>query len=80
SVSPSGGGSVDSNGVYTAPTLAAGLPSTVTVTATSQADSSKSASGRVNLQTPTALGTFTVTVTATEGATPKQDAVTLAVQ
>jgi hypothetical protein len=80
SVSPSGGGTIDANGAYTAPTLAAGLPATVTVRATSQADASKSATGTVNLQTPTTLGTFTVTVTATEAQTQKSPSVTLTVQ
>jgi Pro-kumamolisin, activation domain/Bacterial Ig-like domain (group 3) len=80
SVSPSGGGTIDANGVYIAPTLAAGLPATVTVRATSQADSSKSATGTVNIQTPTTLGTFTVTVTATEAQTQKSPSVTLTVQ
>jgi hypothetical protein len=80
SVSPSAGGSINASGMYTAPTVAAGLPATVTVTATSQADPSKSATGTVNLQTPTTLGTFTVTVTATEAQTQKSPSVTLTVQ
>jgi hypothetical protein len=75
-----GNGTIDSNGVYTAPTLAPGLPATATVTATSQADGSKSGSNAETLSTPTALGTFNVTVTATEGAIRQSQAVTLTVQ
>lgn len=74
------GSSIDSSGNYTAPTLAAGLPATVTVIATSQADSTKTGTATVTLQTPTMPGTFNVTVTATEGPTVKQDMVTLMVQ
>ncbi|MGA8773953.1 MAG: Ig-like domain repeat protein, partial [Terriglobales bacterium] len=79
---PSPCGSVDANGNYTAPTIAAGLPGSVTVTATSQADSTKSASATVTL-TPTTVpvnGGYTVTVTATEaGASSATPTVTLVV-
>jgi len=60
-------GTIDANGLYTAPMLAPGLPATVNITATSQADSTKSGSRSETLSVPTALGTYTVTVTATEG-------------
>ena len=73
-------GTIDASGVYTAPTLAAGLPATVTITATSVTDPSKSGSAQETLQKPTALTTFNVTVTATEGLTAKQDTVTLTVK
>lgn len=73
-------GTIDANGKYTAPTVAAGLPATVTITATSVADPSKSGSAQETLKTPTALGTFNVTVTATEAQTDKPFSVTLTVQ
>ncbi|MGB9075095.1 MAG: hypothetical protein WCC22_20840 [Terriglobales bacterium] len=69
-ISPSTAGSIDANGNYTAPTIAAGLPASVTVTATSQADSRKSASATVTLKPATVPGVFNVTVTATEAGTP----------
>jgi hypothetical protein len=70
SITPSTAGSIDANGNYTAPTIAAGLPPSVTVTATSQADSRKSASATVTLKPATVPGVFNVTVTATEAGTP----------
>ena len=75
----SGGGSVDTSGLYTAPATVPN-PATVQVTATSQADAAKSGSAAVNILTPTTLGTFTVTVTATEGGVSHAQAVTLTVQ
>jgi subtilase family serine protease len=66
---------------YTAPTVVAGLPSTVTITATSVADTTKSGSAQETLKAATIPGTYTVTVTATEtGATTQADTVTLIVQ
>ena len=70
SISPSpAGSSIDANGNYTAPTIAAGLPPTVTVTATSQADSTKSKTATIALKAATVPGTFNVTVTVTEAPT-----------
>jgi subtilase family serine protease len=68
---------------YTPPTIASGLPSSVTITATSAADPSKSGNGSITL-TPTTVpvnGGYTVTVTATEtgAATPQTPVVTLVV-
>jgi subtilase family serine protease len=61
----SANGTIDSSGLYSAPTaVPAGA---VTVTATSQADPTKSGSATVNIKTPTPAGTSTVTVTVTEG-------------
>ncbi|HEY6303726.1 MAG TPA: protease pro-enzyme activation domain-containing protein [Terriglobales bacterium] len=51
---------------YTAPTIAAGLPPSVTVTATSQADPTKSGQAIETISPATIPGTYTVTVTATE--------------
>lgn len=74
-------GAIDASGNYTAPTIAAGLPSTVTITATSQADSSKSATATVSLKPATVpQNPYTVTVTATEGPTPHSQSVNLVVQ
>ena len=54
---------------YTAPTIAAGLPTTVTITATSQADTTKSGSAPETITPTTVPGTYTVTVTAFEANT-----------
>ena len=86
-VSPaSNGGSISSTGLYTSPTIAAGLPANVTITATSQADSTKSGSGTETL-TPTTIPTaiaaapYSITVTATEGPTQNTtSAIVLTVQ
>ena len=66
------GGSIDQNGLYTAPTVAAGLPTAVTITATSQADSTKSASASETLKPATIPGTYAVTVTVTDTAANPQ--------
>ncbi len=60
------GGTIDATGLYTAPTVAAGLPASVTVTATSAADSSKTGSATETLTPATIPGTYTVTVTVTD--------------
>lgn len=58
-------GTIDANGLYTAPTaVPAGA---VTVTATAAADTSKSGHATVNIQTPTPSGTSHVSVIITEG-------------
>jgi hypothetical protein len=73
-VTTTNGGSITSAGVYTAPTIAVGLPGSATITATSQADSTKSAAATVTI-TPTTVPTsivgapYSLTVTATEGPT-----------
>ncbi len=73
-------GSIDASGNYTAPTIAAGLPASVTITATSQADSSKTGTATVTLKPATVPATYGVTVTATEGPTSHSQAVSLVVQ
>jgi hypothetical protein len=73
------GGTIDGNGVYTAPASVPN-PSAVTVTATSQADSAKSGTATINVLTPTTLGTFRVTVTATEGSVWHSQAITVTVE
>ncbi|MBZ5656925.1 MAG: Ig-like domain repeat protein [Acidobacteriia bacterium] len=64
----SANGTVDANGLYTAPAV---LPasSSATVTATSAADTTKSGSATVHFLTPTPSGTGQITVTVTEGTT-----------
>jgi hypothetical protein len=64
-------GTIDSSGNYTAPTIAVGLPSSVTITATSVADPSKSGTGKLTLTpatVPTAVvgAPYSITVSATE--------------
>jgi hypothetical protein len=70
-VSPATAGSITSAGVYTAPTIAVGLPASATITATSQADSTKTAHATVTITPTTVPGIYNnITVTATEGPTP----------
>jgi len=84
---PSPCGSISSTGLYTAPTVAPGLPSGVTVTATSQADPTKVGTTTFNLNPTTVPNAvtvpptagYTVTVTATEGSTQVSPTVTLVV-
>jgi Pro-kumamolisin, activation domain len=66
----SANGTVDSNGLYTAPSTLPS-PASVSVVATSTADTSKSGSATVNLGTPTPAGMYRVTVTVTEGTLQK---------
>lgn len=73
-------GSIDAGGNYTAPTIAAGLPASVTITAASQADSSKTGTAIISLKSTTVPGTYAVTVTATEGPTVHSQVVSLVVQ
>jgi subtilase family serine protease len=69
-VTTANGGTINSSGVYTAPTIAAGLPTTATIMATSQADTTKTATAVVNITPTTVPGTYSgITVTATEGPT-----------
>ena len=85
--SPSPCGSISSTGLYTAPTVAPGLPSGITVTATSQADPTKAGSTTFNLNPTTVPNAVTVpptagyivTVTATEASTQETAPVTLVV-
>ena len=62
-------GTIDLNGLYTAPgAVPAGA---VTVTATAQADATKSGNATVNIKTPTPPGTSLITVTVTEATQPQ---------
>ena len=69
SVTPANAGSIDASGNYTAPTVAAGLPSSASVTATSQADATKTATAIVTLKRATVPGSYNATVTVTEAST-----------
>jgi hypothetical protein len=73
------GGSIDPNGLYTAPTIVPNPP-TVTVSAISQADVTKSASATVAIQSSTPSGTFTISITAAVGTSTQTTAATLTVQ
>jgi len=81
---PNGGTIVSADathGTYTPPTIAAGLPSSVTITATAVADTSKTGTASIALNPTTVPGTYTVTVTASEtGATSQTPNVTLVVK
>jgi hypothetical protein len=70
SISPSpAGAAIDASGNFTAPTIAHGLPATITVTATSQADPTKSNTATVALKPATVPGPYPVTITVTESTT-----------
>jgi hypothetical protein len=80
-VSTPNGGTIDANGLYTAPAVTAGLPHQVTITATSQADATKTGSEQEALSSATVPGTYAnIVVTATESTTANSIAVTLNVQ
>jgi hypothetical protein len=77
----SANGTIDANGLYTAPNLAPGLPPTVTVTATSQADSTKAGTSPAEtLLVPTTPQPYTITVNAIEGVVTHSQTVSLTVQ
>jgi subtilase family serine protease len=80
SVTTPNAGTIDANGLYTAPTVAAGLPATVAIKATSAADPTKSGAGQETLKAATLPGTYNITVTATESVTSHSVPVTLTVQ
>jgi Pro-kumamolisin, activation domain/Bacterial Ig-like domain (group 3) len=74
-------GTIDANGLFTAPTVASGLPASVTITATSQADPTKSGTGRETLNSATIPATYSnIVVTATESTAANTVPVTLTVQ
>ena len=60
-------GTIDVNGLYTAPAVVPSPNNPVMVTAVSQADVTKSGAATVTLKAPTPAGTYTVTITATAG-------------
>jgi hypothetical protein len=81
-VTTTGGGTIDANGLYTAPAAVAGLPATVTIAATSQADTTKSGTNYETLNPVTIPGSYSgiqVTATAAGGAA-HTEFVTLTVQ
>jgi len=81
SVPTPNGGTIDANGLYTAPTVDPDLPASVTVTAFSQADATKSASTQETLNPATIPGTYSnIMVTATDSTAALSDPITLTVQ
>jgi hypothetical protein len=76
-VGGSANGTIDANGLYTAPAAVPAGP--VTVTATSAADTSKSGNATVTIQTPTPAGSSSVTVNAIEGSVTHSTTFTLTV-
>jgi hypothetical protein len=67
-------GTIDPNGVYTAPTIAVGLPGSATITATSVADPTKTGTATETLTpatVPTAVvgAPYSISVNVTEGPT-----------
>src|SRR5580765_1417478 len=60
-------GTIDANGLYTAPAVVPTPNNPVMVSAVSQADGTKSGAATVTLKAPTPAGTYTVTITATAG-------------
>jgi hypothetical protein len=84
-VTPANGGSIVSadptHGTYTPPTIAAGLPTSVTITATAVADTSKTGTASIALNPttlPLASPGYAVTVTAAEsGAAPQTPSVSM---
>jgi pseudomonalisin len=83
-ISPSTAGTISSTGngtaTYTAPTVAAGLPSSVVVTARSQADSTKTANSTITLKTATVPAQHNFTVAVTESTSTHTLPLTLTVQ
>jgi pseudomonalisin len=77
SANPSPCGTIDSTGAYTAPTIVAGLPSSITATATSQADSTKTGSARITLTPTTVPGSYPLSIQATESTTVNTKPITL---
>jgi hypothetical protein len=74
------GGINASTGLYTAPTVASGLPTSVSITATPAADPTKSGSAAETITPATIPGTYPgITVTANEGGTVNTQTVTLTV-
>jgi hypothetical protein len=73
-------GTVDSTGLYTAPTVVPTPNVPVMVSAISQADVTKSDTATVTIKAPTPSGTYTVTITATVGTLTQSTTVTLVVE
>jgi subtilase family serine protease len=72
-VTTANGGTIQStdatHATYTPPTIAAGLPTSVSITATSVADTSKTGTGSIRLTPTTVPGTYDLMLTATEATT-----------
>jgi hypothetical protein len=73
-------GTIDANGLYTAPAVVHTPNNPVMVSAVSQADVTKSGAATVTLKAPTPAGTYTVTITATAGSVVQTTTAVLVVQ
>ena len=73
-------GTIDANGLYTAPAVVPTPNNPVMVSAVSQADVTKSGAATVTLKAPTPAGTYTVTITATAGSVVSTTTAVLVVQ
>jgi len=73
-------GTIDANGVYTAPAAVPSPNNPVMVSAVSQADVTKSGAATVTLKAPTPAGTYNVTITATAGSVVSTTTAVLVVQ
>lgn len=81
SVTTANGGTIDANGLYTAPSIATGLPTSVTIKATAAADGTTFGTAQETLKAATVPGTYNnIMVTGTEGTIVHSDAVTLVAQ
>jgi hypothetical protein len=76
---PNGGGSINANGLYTAPS-AISSNTQATVEATAQADTTKAQTALVKLNAQTPSGNYTIHVNATSGSTTQTTTVSLTVQ
>jgi hypothetical protein len=73
-------GTIDANGLYTAPAVVPTPNNPVMVSAVSQADVTKSGAATVTLKVPTPAGTYNVTITATAGSVVSTTTAVLVVQ
>jgi hypothetical protein len=73
-------GTVDSTGLYTAPSVVPTPNLPIGVSAISQADVTKSDAAMVTIKPPTPSGTYTVTITATVGSLTQSTAAVLVVE
>ena len=73
-------GTVDSTGLYTAPSVVPTPNLPIAVSAISQADVMKSDTAMVTIKAPTLSGTYTVTITATVGSLTQSTTAVLVVE
>jgi hypothetical protein len=73
-------GTVNSTGLYTAPSVVPTPNVPITVSAISQADVTRSDTAMVTIKPPTPSGTYTVTITATVGSLTQSTTAVLVVE